>query len=107
MTKTALDVGTRALRLAGRTPWGQAAEAEDYAIAYETYTALLEEFTDGRGMAFEWAEDAVPDKLFLPLAGVVAMRLPGSAYDGRREWSDLYAYVFPDDRVEPVQVDYF
>tara|TARA_R110000751_G_scaffold307812_1_gene431835 strand:- start:23621 stop:23944 length:324 start_codon:yes stop_codon:yes gene_type:complete len=107
MTKTALDVGTRALRLAGRTPWGQAAEAEDYAIAEETYTALLAEFSEARGMAFEWGEDAVPDTLFLPLAGIVAMRLPGSGYDGRQEWKDLYAYVFPDDRVEPARVDYF
>ncbi|SFI84304.1 hypothetical protein [Albimonas pacifica] len=110
MAKSELDVATRALRLIAVADVSEDPSAEDALVATETYAALLEELSEDHGMAFEWAASATPDRLWLNLAGLVAERIApifGRAYDGRRDMARLRAQVFPDDRVEPVQVEHF
>lgn len=108
MTKTASEVAERALELLGVKAIGEGAEAEDHALAAETYTAILEELSDRDGMAFEWAEDATPEWAFMPLSGLVAARVAqvyGVQFDGREYYRILRRHVFQDDRVpgQPVQ----
>lgn len=102
MTKTAADVGRRALELIGVKPVGEGAAAEDLAVATTTYAALLEEFSDREGMAFEWAADATPEWAFLPFAEIVASRIAPvytTAYDGSRGERLIRRHVWQDDRV--------
>lgn len=103
MTKTAAEVGAEALELLGVKPIGQTADTRDSTVAESLYTALLAELSDREDMAFEWGEDAIPDALFMPLAGMLAARLApryDKQFDGSGYERLLRRYVFDDDRVE-------
>lgn len=113
MTKTANEVATLALRMLGVTPWAQAADAEEAAIATETYSAMLAELSEVEGFAWEFTADTTPDDHVQLLAGVLCGRLDWmraadrQPVDARGYMRRLRALALPDDRTGPVDADYY
>jgi len=112
MAKTELDVITRALREIGVTAHDETPSAGEGEIARETWRALFQELDDGERMAFDFTFDAVPERLFLPLARVLASRLAMTfsrpPMDEMGAMALLRRQVFPDDRGgDPVRATYF
>jgi hypothetical protein len=112
MTKTALDVASRALELLTVKPLSQGADAHDAAKAKQAYTGLLAELSDVEGMAFEWGEDETPEWAFEAMSGIVAARLAPTymmQFDGRGYRRRLNMLVLRDDRApgEPTPATYF
>lgn len=69
MTKTRLDCITQSLRQAGISDIGDAASAEDAAIAGELLDGAYAEMSNA--MTISWALSAIPDNVFIPLCDLL------------------------------------
>lgn len=115
MTKTSLDITTRALRRIKVCPKHREPKAEDHADARDILEVLLEELSTKYGMAQTWTVETVPDIVFISLsrwlAGVIARDYGKTGYErdesvGR---SATIASVQADMDFEqlPERMDYF
>lgn len=102
MTKTSLDVTTRALRMLGITGIGETPQAEEHADAKEVLQSLIEELQDEQGLAISWSAETVPDSLLNPMARLVASEIaPAYGKPGANRASAIArirALLITDDR---------
>ena len=72
MTKTSLDVSREALRMIGVLAVDEDASADEHARAKENLEAIYAELDETYGLAPDWTIETVPDRLWKPLAMMVA-----------------------------------
>lgn len=113
MTKTSLEVTTEALRMIGVVAEDEAASADQYQRAKGHLDGIFAMLDETYSLAPEWTVETVPDRLYLPLAQLVAGSLATSyALD---QYAPLYrvglAGVMRDERTgqpdRPTEAEYF
>ena len=77
MTKTANDVVTLALKRLQIIGAGESADGDDYADAYNEYLVFHEWGRDTWPRSWSWNAEAVDDRYWTNVAGVLAGRLLG------------------------------
>jgi len=109
VTKTSLDVSTRALRVIGVCSLSDDPTAEDKAYAVTAMQGVLDELSDQHGLTIAWTIETVPDDIFLALADMVASEIASTygfpAPSRSRALTRIRAALLPDDRTDRRDTD--
>ena len=114
MAKTKQKLAEEVLLELGKADAANPAESEeDIALVKRRYEGVLRELEDS-DIVF-WDEDAIPDRVFVPLAKLIAVECAqafGTVYDGRdangkTPLQRLQAIASRDASPWPVKAEYF
>lgn len=109
MTKTSLDIATRALRVISVCAVDETPTAADKTLAVNALQGIMDELVDSHGATIAWTIETVPDALFLPLSDLVAAdvasvyQMPGPSRS--RALIRVRASLLPDDRDTRADLD--
>jgi hypothetical protein len=102
MTKTTLDICTRAMRQIGVLSVGENLAADDFEVVRNAYEAEFERINTDHSLSLTYTANTVPDALLVPWASVAAAAVaPIYLVQGpnlARAIGQIRSYTLPDDR---------